>query len=276
MNKILVPSDFSETSENALNYAIEMANSFSSNLVLLHVNQIPISTPEFGIAAYNFADSKRESLEALNAIAKKISLAYPQISSIECYSEIGDSSDLITEFSENNDIDLVIMGISGHGSKFKKNVFGSTSVSVSKRIEVPLMIIPPHVKYKKINNIAYACVYDAKIELSYSLMKVQNLNKIFNSSLSILHVIPENHELNAQESFVDNFVESKLSTTIHKTYIITENKISEGILDFVKSHKIDVIIVEPKKHSIFHSIFYPSVTNELAFSSPVPVLTIHS
>ena len=49
-----------------------------------------------------------------------------------------------------------------------------------------------------------------------------------------------------------------------------------GILDFVKFHQIDMIIVEPKKHSIFHALFYPSITNELAFKSPVPVLTIHS
>lgn len=274
MNKILVPTDFSDTAENAVNYAINMANFFSANLILLHVNQIPISTPEFGIAAYNFAEVKKDSLDTLNEKALKIKKEYPQISEVECFSEIGDSSDLIAEFSKNHNVDIVVMGNSGHGSKFKKNIFGSTSVTVAKKIAVPLMIVPPEVKYKAINNMAYACVYDEQIETSTSLMKVRSLNNEFNSLLSVLHVIPENHLINEKEANIDVYVENKLSTTEHRTYILTENNVSVGILDFVKDHNMDMIVVEPQKHSLFHSLFHSSVTNELAFFSTVPVLTI--
>lgn len=275
MNKILVPTDFSETAENAVTYAANLAGFFSANLVLLHVNQIPVSTPEFGIAAYNFVDIKKDSLDTLNTIALKIKRDYPQISEVECFSEIGDSSDLIAEFSKDHNIDMVVMGNSGHGSKFKKNIFGSTSVSVAKKIEVPLLIVPPEVKYKKINNMAYACVYDEQIESSSSLMKVRSLNAEFNSLLSVLHVIPENHLIDEKEANIDVYVEKKLATTEHRTYILTENNVSTGILDFVKNHNMDMIVIEPQKHSLFHSLFHSSVTNELAFFSPVPVLTIH-
>jgi nucleotide-binding universal stress UspA family protein len=275
MKKILVPTDFSETAENAVNYAVNMANFFSANLILLHVNQIPVSTPEFGIAAYNFTEIKKDSLDALNAIAQKIKSDNPQISEIECFSEIGDSSDLISEFSKDHDVDMVVMGNSGHGSKFKKNIFGSTSVAVAKKIQVPLLIIPPDVKYKKINNMAYACMYDEGIETSSSLMKVRSLSVLYNSLLSVLHVIPENHLIDEQEANIDVYVENKLATTEHRTYILTENKASVGILDFIKNHNMDMIVVEPQKHSLFHSLFNSSVTNELAFFSPVPVLAIH-
>ena len=276
MNKLLVPTDFSETSENATNYAVEMASALSAEIVLLHVNQIPVSSPEFGISAYSISDMKTDSLVTLKELAEKIQKSHPGISKVEYYAEIGNSSDVILEYTKNKDFEFVIMGNNGHGSNFKKNIIGSTSVSVSKKIDVPLIIVPPHVTYKKIENLAYASVYDEDIETSTSLIKVRNLSLLFNSSLSILHVIPENHSLNEEESFVDNFIEDKLAKTEHKTYIITENKVSEGILEFVKYHQMDMIIVEPKKHSIFHTIFYPSITNELAFQSPVPVLTIHS
>lgn len=274
MNKILVPTDFSDTAENAVNYAIKMANFFSANLILLHVNQIPVSTPEFGIAAYNFAEVKKDSLDTLNEKALKIKKEYPQISEVECFSEIGDSSDLIAEFSKDHDVDMVVMGNSGHGSKFKKNIFGSTSVTVAKKIAVPLIIVPPEVRYKVINNMAYACVYDEQIETSTSLMKVRSLSNEFNSLLSVLHVIPENHLIDEKEANIDVYVENKLSTTEHRTYILTENDVSVGILDFVKDHNMDMIVVEPQKHSLFHSLFHSSVTNELAFFSTVPVLTI--
>jgi nucleotide-binding universal stress UspA family protein len=276
MTKLLVPTDFSETSENATHYAIEMANALSAEIVLLHVNQIPVSVPEFGITAFDVSEMKTDSLITLKELAEKIKHSHPNISKIEYYAEIGNSADVILEYAKNKKFEFVIMGNNGHGNNFIKNIIGSTSVSVSKKIEAPLIIVPPHVKYKKIENLAYASVYDADIETNKAISKVRDLNLLFNSTLSVLHVIPENHSLNEQESFVDNFVESKLAKTEHRTYIITENKVSVGILDFVKCHEIDMIIVEPKKHSIFHTLFYPSITNELAFKSPVPVLTIHS
>lgn len=276
MNKILVPTDFSEVSENAINYAIKLANSFSATLVLLHVNQIPVSNPEFGIIAYDIHTMKEESMKSLKELSEQIKKQYPLISEIQYYSEIGNPSDVILELTKNKNIDLLVMGNNGHGSKFKKTLIGSTSVSVSKEIEIPLIIVPPNVKYKKIKNLAYACAYDEDIEKTTSLIKVRNLNKIFDSVLSVLHIIPENHLLNEEESYVDNYVETKLATTDHRTYIITENKISEGIINFIDNHKIDMIIVEPKKHSLFYSLFHSSVTNDLAFLSPVPVLTIHS
>ena len=276
MTKLLIPTDFSEASENATNYAIEMANALSAEIVILHVNQIPVSVSEFGITAYDVSEMKTESLVTLKALAEKIKKSYPHISKVEYYAEIGNSADVILEYAKNKNFEFVIMGNNGHGSNFIKNIIGSTSVSVSKKIEVPLIIVPPHVKYKKIENLAYASVYDEDIETNTALIKVRDLNLQFNSTLSVLHVIPENHSLNETESFADNFVESKLAKTEHQTYIITENKVSVGILDFVKFHQIDMIIVEPKKHSIFHALFYPSITNELAFKSPVPVLTIHS
>lgn len=275
MNKILVPTDFSDTAENAVNYAVNMANHFSANLILLHVNQIPVNTPEFGIAAYNFSEIKKYSYDTLNEMAIKIKKDYPKISEIECFSEIGESSDLIAEFSKEQLVDMVVMGNSGHGSKLKKNILGSTSVAVAKKIEVPLMIVPPNVKYKKITNMAYACVYDEQIEVSSSLIKVRSLSKEFDSLLSVLHVIPENHRINEKEANIDIYVENKLATIEHRTYILTDNDVSQGILDFINNHDVDAIVVEPQKHSLFHSIFHSSVTNELAFFSPVPMLTIH-
>lgn len=276
MKKILVPTDFSETSENAVNYAIELANTYSATLVLLNVYQIPVASPEFGIMAYNASEMRNDSLATLKTISEKIKKNNPNINNIEYYTEIGNSAEVIVEYANNIGANFVVMGNNGHGSNFKKKIIGSTSVDVSKTLKVPLIIVPPNVKYKKIKNLAYASHYDENIEISTSLNKVRSLNNIFQSVLSVLHVIPENHYLNEKESSIDKFVESKLASTEHRTYIITENNVTEGILEFVKYHEMDMIVVQPKKHSILHSIFYPSITNELAFESPVPVLTIHS
>src|SRR5256885_651667 len=44
MNTILIPTDYSDTAENALNYAVELAKSSSAKLILMHAYQIPVPT----------------------------------------------------------------------------------------------------------------------------------------------------------------------------------------------------------------------------------------
>ncbi|MBI3520229.1 MAG: universal stress protein [Bacteroidetes bacterium] len=275
MNKILIPCDFSDTSENALNYAVELAKYLNYDLVLLHVNQIPAMNSEFGITSYEIADAIPNSQESLKELADKILQNEPLISGVTYYSEIGNATDTIIDYAKRNDIAIIVMGISGHGNKLMKAFLGSTAVNVSKKTETPLIIVPPDVKYKKNQNIAYACDYDEHIESNLSLIQVRYINMLLGANLHVLHVVPENHHLNTKESHLDSYVEHSLENAAHKTYIITDNNVSEGLLSFIENHDIDLIVIEPKKHSIFHNIFYPSVTNEVAFFSPVPVLTIH-
>jgi nucleotide-binding universal stress UspA family protein len=275
MKKILIPCDFSEISENALNYAVGIAKYFSSSLVLLHVDQIPVMNSEFGLSAYTLTDTTQNTLVSLKQLAQKIQKTEPTITDIECYSEMGNVTDVIVSYCNKLDVDLTVMGISGHGSKFMKNIIGSTSVAVAKHVEMPLMIVPPKVTFKKIQNIAYACEYDEDLEKSSSLIQVKYFNTIMGSKLSIVHVVPEAHDLDEKESEIDDYVEHKFENATHRTFTLTYNEPGKGLLEFVKNHDIDLLIVEPKKHTIFHKLFFPSTTNEVAFFSTVPVLTIH-
>ena len=229
---------------------------------------------EFGLAAYSLPDTNAIN-SILQEMADKIKKDHPLISNVTCYSEIGTPSDIIIEYNQKHNISFTIMGISGHGNKLMKTFLGSTAVNVSKSTNTTLIIVPPDVCYKKIQNVAFACDYDERIKSNASLLQVKALTSVLGSTLNVLHVVPENHDLNIKESHIDSYVEHSLENAEHKTFIITDNNISEGLLEFVENHDIDAIIIEPKKHSFFHNLFYPSITNEVAFYSPIPVITIH-
>lgn len=275
MNRILVPCDFSDTSKNALNYAVALAKNLSANMMLLHVAQLPVMNSEFGLTSYAIPNNNEENKALLEELATKIKQENSSITEITCHAEIGNATDVIIEYSRNYDVTFTVMGISGHGNKLMKALLGSTAVHVSKETATPLIIVPPEVSYKHIQNVAFACDYDEHIESNTSLLQVKALNAVLGSTLNVLHVVPENHNLNFKESHIDSYVEHSLENATHKTFIITDNNVSEGLLEFVENHEVDAIIIEPKKHSFFHNLFYPSVTNEIAFNSPVPVITIH-
>lgn len=276
MNTILVPVDFSETSDNALLYAINLANQLSSNIVLLHVNAIPIYNNEYNIVAYTVNDSVSESYSALKEKADLLKKDNVLIGEVECYSEVGDFKNVMLNYISNKNIDLVVMGITGHDTTVGKVLFGSNAVSLSRESNIPVFIIPNGYEYKKINSIAYGCEYDTHIAEQTGLIQIKNIASMFGAGLSVLHVIPDNHLINEVESATDLFVEQKLEATSHKTFILSEDKASTALLDFIKTHDVDVIVLEQKKHSFLHNLIYPSTTKEIAFSSPIPVLTIHS
>ncbi len=276
MKSILVPIDFSETSDNALMYAVNLAKYLSANLILFHVTTTPVFTNENDVLAYSMHDSMESSKEVLIDKAEKLKLEHVFEGSVKTVVEAGDFKSLFYDCLATYPIDLVVMGITEHSSKIGQIVFGSNAVTVSKESNVPVFIIPTSCTYKKINNIAYASEYDVHVTEQTGLIQIKFLVSLFDASLSVLHVIPDNHMINELEAMTDLYVEQKLEKTNHKTFILSEKKVSVALLDFIKNHVIDIIVLEQKKHSFLHDLLYPSITKEVAFTSTIPILTIHS
>ena len=273
MKKILIPCDFTEPSNNAVNYAMGLAGMFGSDVVLLHVTQYPVTNAEMGLSAYTYQDAREDSLEALRELAGRIKTEFGE-RNIECFSEMGDTAEEVLNYSRKMKADLVVMGITGHGSRLMKSILGSSAVTAAKKTDIPLIIVPPEARYKKISSIAFACDYNAP-QRENSIAKARDIGAQFGAGLHLVHVIPENHHIELKESFVDNYMEHHLESSPHRTFLVTETNAAEGLLNFLKNNLVDMMMIEPRKHSVFHKIFLPSTTTEIAFNSPVPVMTIH-
>lgn len=276
MKSILVPIDFSETSDNALLYAVNLAKYLSANLILFHVTTTPVFTNENDVLAYSMHDSMESSKEVLIDKAKQLKLENVFEGNVQTVVEAGDFESSFYDCLASYPIDLVVMGITEHSSKIGQFVFGSNAVTISKESNVPVFIIPRVCTYKKINNIAYASEYDVHVAEQSGLIQIKYIVSLFDANLSVLHVIPDNHMLNEIEAMTDLYIEQKLENTNHKTFILSEKKVSVALTDFINHHDVDIIVLEQKKHSFMHDLIYPSVTKEVAFSSTIPILTIHS
>ena len=276
MNTILVPVDFSETSDNALNYAIGLANYLSAKIILLHVDSIPLVNNEFQDLSYVINKSKEENIAMLKAKAELIKKDNFLIGEVDYFAESGELKSQISNYILEKNIDFLVMGVSGHNTVIGKVVLGSNAVSMSRESNIPVFIVPKNCKFKKIANIAYASEYDTRVIEHNGLIQIKYINAIFGSLLYVLHIIPNNHLINEQESQIDSFVEQKLDHTNHRTFILTDNNVSVAILDFIVAHNVDLVVLEQKEHSFLYKLFHTSATKELAFNSPVPILTIHN
>lgn len=276
MKRLLVPVDFSEISDNVLLYAVKLANYLGADLMLLHVNPLPVYNGEYNMLSFSITDALEASLILLKEKAERLTETQFLKYSVTYYVEIGDLKAHIIDYSERYHIDLIIMGITSHDSKMTRILFGSTAVSLSKKSHVPVLIIPQNCSYKNIKTIAYASEYDAKYMSHDYLKTVKKLCRLFDANLNILHVIPENYLINEMEAKVDLCIEKSMEKIPHKTYILVEDSTSEALIDFVYTHNVDAILLEPKQHSVWHRILYSSITKEVAFESPIPILCVES
>jgi len=64
-------------------------------------------------------------------------------------------------------------------------------------------------------------------------------------------------------------------TIEHKFHFIENESVQEAINDFIDHNDMDLLIMLPKKHSFFESLFRRSQTKEMLYHSHIPILALH-
>ncbi len=275
MKTILVALDFTEPSDNALEFAAGIANDLKASLIIFHSELMPVASYELEPVAFTMISSVEHNTNLLKSRAHKIKKLYPFIGPISCNVELGDLNSNIENYVNEKSVDLIVMGISGKTNSISKAVFGSNALTISKKSEVPVIIVPMNCKYSGIKNIAYACDYREHREGVNDLIEIKNIAGIFKAILNVIHIIPDGHLLSDVEVETDTYIERQLKNVNHRTFIFPRNNIANTILSFINKQKVDLIVIERANHSFFHELFYPSTTKEIAFSSTVPLMTLN-
>lgn len=273
METILVPTDFSAPANNATDYAVELAKFFDTRLVLINAYTIPPAGYEAGFSVEILNALQKGAMQQLESLKKQLLLKNPDLT-IELDTEMGVPYDVIKIATDKYKADLIVMGIVGNAGKIKEHIIGSTAVHVARKLEVPAFIIPENVKYHRIHHISFACDMQ-KIEKTMLVYMAKYFSQMFDADLEIVNVEKPKEETSYDKSNTSVFIEKKLETVQHKTVYITENNTGKALEEYFKNHPTDIIMLNPKKHNIFHNLFNESITKELAFHAGHPILTIH-
>ena len=151
LKKILLPTDFSEPSYEALKIAKEMAMHFSAELFFMHVvpplppfAPPPKDKPSFNVTAYvkNLHLSPEKSLQEVidkkigNKLKAHISVAH------------GDVAEKVARYAYKENIDLII--VASHGTTgWKKTFLGSVTEKLVRISTVSTLIIPKPLEKNK-------------------------------------------------------------------------------------------------------------------------------
>jgi universal stress protein A len=133
--RILVPTDFSPNSEIALGLATSLARDSGGEIVLAHVETIPL-TAAGGEYFYAIPEPPTEEL------MEKLQHVNPPDSRVPVERRLlaGDTADAIVRIAESEHIDLIVMGT--HGRKgLSRFLMGSVAEAVVREAPCPVLTV---------------------------------------------------------------------------------------------------------------------------------------
>ena len=274
MKKLLVPTDFSDTSKNAALFAAQMvADIQNAKIILIHVSD-KITGGSDGSPLTEDDDDRRIILtQALSQLKEEL-LAVAQVP-IEFAMEKGSSLvETLSRYVRYQAIDMVIMGITG-ATRLEQIFMGSNTLEMAKESTCPVLIVPPDANYRQIKNVVLASDFK-EVDTTIPVAPLKATLDLFKPSLHIVNVDSEHYvELTDEYKAERAKLETMLKNYSPEFSFIRQYDFFDAISQFVDDRNIDLIVIVPKDRSFLSGLFKTSHTKKLAYHSHVPIVAIH-
>ena len=270
MVNILIPTDLSELSKVAVQYAIKIVNKLGGTLTLLHV--VTIMQPTRATMRLQLKSLEKDLMDAakedLDAFVKSISKQLKTNEPIKVKVAKGTSfNDTVKREAKKLRTGLIVMGTKG-ASGLKKYVLGSNTTSVIEISHVPVLAVPELGEFKSFKNVVYAT--DLK-HVQKELKTLIPYLEEFKSTVHLLHITPALKEVSALEKKIDAIVKKAgVNNVICK--VIVNKDIDEAIDYYVTEAKADLLTMFTHDVKFYEKLFNRSITRKMAFHSKVPLL----
>ena len=279
MKNILLPTDFSENSWNAITYAIRLFENETCNFYVLHVNKV---TDNFMDGAPFLADEDvleavytKPAKQKLRQIMKRIAVNFPHNKNhkFQTLYDYNFFTDSIRKHVEEKRIDLIVMGTKG-SSGLTEIIVGSNTGDVITKVKCSTLVIPEQAKFNPLKEIAFPTDF----LLNYDQQLLKPLTDIFEhhkAALRIVHVCKHRLDLNNEQKLNRDILEDYFNQTELSFHYLTNKNIEEAVECFVQSRHVDMICMVAKNLNYFQQIFFHSHVEEISYHTETPFLVLH-
>lgn len=273
MKKILVPTDFSENAENALQIAAQLAQKFKSEIYLLHMIELPVnmSNPVGETRSNNLP----EAIGFMKLAKKRFTeiLSRPYLKGIKVHEivEFHQAFDGIMETSREHGCDYIIMGSKG-ASGFKEMFIGSNTEKVVRTSEIPVLVIKEARPNFEVNDFVFATNLDNSNKMT--LEKVVEFAKLMDARLHLLYVNTANEFITSKDTdtYLEKYVED-IDFDNYEFHIYNDDSVEQGVLNFSKKINADLIGIATHGRKGLSHFFNGSISEDLVNHAHSPVIT---
>lgn len=275
MKVILVPTDFSENANTAIEYACELGNSISAEVLITHVYTPAVTKNNIinSLIQDEINEARKLAEEKLKIITNTINKQYTEIESGYEF-RVGAIVDEVNQLVSSKKINLIVMGTEG-ASGIGKYFFGSNTSHIIERGMCPVLAVPKDSPFHPPKRIVYATDFNDK-ELK-KLVNIISIAEAFNAEITMTHITTEEAALLSEEMLKRNFANRVKEIYDYSpiSYLVKyEESIIRALDTIVDQVNADWIAMLTHKRSFFEEIYDPSLTKEMAFHSKIPLLAL--
>jgi nucleotide-binding universal stress UspA family protein len=277
MNKtftIICPTDFSECSLNAIEYAARLGEMYQADLFIFHV---PDKDDYQKLAIVDGNDG-----DVFSFIQKKLSSLVQTVRDESltkglksCSSEIREGKTVtnILEYAAEKGADLIVIGTEGVND-FKKNYIGTRASKVVERAEVDILVVPRKVYFKPPRKLVYATDYLEEDKIA--IQKIVDIAKNYDSEIDVVHVSTKMksidkslHQTMVQE--LKPFVKYEKVNYVLKSY---RDEPGLGLENYLIISKGDILVTLSKKKTWFDQIFSNNLSRKMSYFINKPLYVL--
>lgn len=275
MKTILFPTDFSENSMHAAQYAAMLAQRYDAKLILLHVYNIPINIgPEYSTLDNNLImDEELQKIEKVNLdvfFKKLIHLFHLPEVQVDQILEFGFVSEAINHTAEKFHADMIVVGTKGVSNQLDK-IIGSNAESVIKTAPCPVWVVPVNASIHAPNLFLYAA--DLEENESKATQLLMDFASPFAAECKVVHIkeyFDKELELKNNESIESLKKEFAGKKITFKE--LTRKEIVEGIETYAGNINPDVLALGVYDKTFFSNMFNSSIVKHFVEESKIPML----
>ena len=273
MKTIIVPTDFSEISNNAIEYAIDLAKATGGSILLFHAYQVPVSMTDVPIVLLSVEDLQKANENKMDEVKRSVQEKTGDAIKVYGETKLGDTVDELEEVCNKVKPFAVVMGTKG-ATGMERVLFGSTTLTTIRHLSWPVIVVPPGKKYSTIKKIGFACDFREVVNTTPTHF-IKDFVKEFGAELHVLNVDYKNSHFKPDTPQESVLLHTMLEDLNPKYDFIEEANIEVGIEKFAEKNDLDLIITIPKKHKLLDGLFRKSHTKDLIFHSHLPIMCVH-
>jgi len=274
MKNILLLTDFSQNSENAINYALAFFKKEYCKIFVMHVHKMGSFTSD-DLMISSSTDTIHDSLvqkpkKKLNSLILKIQKRFDNDKhKFETIVDFDDFTDAINQAIELHDIDIIVLGSNGKTGA-KEIIFGSNTINVIRKVLCPTMVIPEGYIYKPVTEVLLPLSHTDDLH-GKALAKLGEFIEEYELTLNVLRINPQiNH---SDYEFYD---QSNLAILPHDYFVINDVPVQFATHSFIQIKKIGLTAVFAHKEKLIERFFKGSSTSKISNLIKTPLLVYHN
>lgn len=267
MKPILVCTDFSDGSDNAVRYAAQLAQTFQTELIVFHASHNSVSAT----AAESEGDAKKREAEALRCLQVTADWVKTETGmTVRTQCTTGLPVEAIMTAAREADAGMIVTG--ARETAAGSGLVGGLVYDLMHASSLPVMAVPIGIKFIPYRKIVLAS--DLQRGEQFDDAVLRSMLNTFNAQLLLVSVLRPGEKPGVERAIAGVELEHRYSDLTRRLLLTEDESLVDGLNEFAFNQDADLVVIIPHRHNFLVRMMRATQTQKVLKGTHRPLLTL--